>query len=87
MTIKVRSCPKCGGDVRIDHDEYGWFEQCIQCGHTRDLETVVVKPQHPKKDQTQKGENWHLKDRELGPIVPFSLPLEEVRKGRRAKAA
>jgi len=87
MAIKVKNCPKCGGDVRIDRDEYGWFEQCLQCGHTRDLETIVVNPPQPQKGQPQKGGNWHLGKVELGPIVPFSLPPEEERKGKRGRHA
>lgn len=85
MGMKIKGCPKCGGDVRVDRDEYGWFEQCIQCGHTRDLETVVAHPQPPQKRQPTKGENWRLGKVELEPIVPFSLPSEEIRKGRRAR--
>ena len=26
-------CPKCGGNVYHDTDQYGWYEQCLQCGH------------------------------------------------------
>jgi hypothetical protein len=22
-------------------DEYGWYEQCLQCGYLRDLEAIV----------------------------------------------
>ncbi|RJQ37641.1 MAG: hypothetical protein C4555_06025 [Dehalococcoidia bacterium] len=87
MAIRLKSCPKCGGDVRIDRDEYGWFEQCIQCGYERDLETIVVKPQHPQRGEPQKGGNWHHGNVELGPIVPFSLPSEDLRKEKRARTA
>jgi ribosomal protein S27AE len=31
---KIRSCPKCGGDVFLDIDEETWFEHCLQCGYT-----------------------------------------------------
>ncbi len=33
-------CPKCGGSVYLDSDLYGWFEECLQCGHTRNLKKV-----------------------------------------------
>jgi len=82
MTIKLKNCPKCGGDVRIDHDEYGWFEQCIQCGFTRDLETITARPQ---KDLPQKYKGWRLGKLELGPIEPFSLPLEEQRSRKKTR--
>jgi len=38
---KFRSCSRCDGDIFIDRDLYGWFEQCIQCGYMRDLIDVV----------------------------------------------
>lgn len=38
---KLKGCPRCDGDIFIDRDLYGWFEQCIQCGYTRDLRSTV----------------------------------------------
>ena len=34
-------CPKCGGNVYLDRDYYGWYEQCLQCSYTRYLETIA----------------------------------------------
>ena len=33
-------CSKCGGNLYIDKDHYGWYEQCLQCGFTCDLKVV-----------------------------------------------
>ncbi len=33
-----RHCPKCGGRVFLYVDLYGWYEQCINCSHTYNLE-------------------------------------------------
>ena len=41
-TIRLKGCPKCKGDVVIDNDHYGWYEQCLQCGHVSDLPDVVA---------------------------------------------
>jgi hypothetical protein len=30
---KLRSCPRCDGDMFIDADLHGLFEQCLQCGY------------------------------------------------------
>jgi predicted nucleic-acid-binding Zn-ribbon protein len=38
--IKRTKCPKCGGNIYLDSDLYGWFEQCIQCGYTQNLQKV-----------------------------------------------
>jgi len=34
----------------IEKDKYGWYEQCLQCGYLRDMETIlVVKQQQADK--------------------------------------
>ena len=33
----LKSCPRCGGDLFIDRDSEGWFEQCLQCSYRREL--------------------------------------------------
>jgi hypothetical protein len=35
--IKINGCKKCHGALLLDKDEYGWYEECIQCGYTRDV--------------------------------------------------
>lgn len=43
---RFRGCPKCGGDLFIDYDINGWYEECLQCGYLHDLKTVLeVKEQ------------------------------------------
>jgi len=53
--LKVKGCPKCKGDMFVDRDRYGWYEQCLHCGHLRDLETVVTAKQQPPQDEKDKG--------------------------------
>ena len=36
-----KRCPKCGGNVYLDRDYYGWYEKCLQCAYTRDLESIL----------------------------------------------
>ncbi|MDD5701136.1 MAG: hypothetical protein PHU23_03710 [Dehalococcoidales bacterium] len=38
--VQKTKCPKCGGNVYLDSDHYGWFEQCLQCGFTRNMKKV-----------------------------------------------
>jgi predicted nucleic acid-binding Zn-ribbon protein len=39
----LKGCQRCGGDVFIDKDEYGWwYKGCLQCGW-RDELTASVK--------------------------------------------
>jgi ribosomal protein S27AE len=47
---RFKGCPKCGGDVFIDYDLNGWYEECLQCGYLRDLKTVLqVREEKPAK--------------------------------------
>ncbi len=46
---KLKSCPKCGGDLYIDRDIDGWFSQCLQCSHWRELGSVGPTAKRKKK--------------------------------------
>ena len=35
--LRLKGCPRCGGDVSENRDLYGSYEQCIQCGYMKDL--------------------------------------------------
>lgn len=37
---KLKGCARCGGDVYINRDEYGWFVQCLQCGYHNELVNI-----------------------------------------------
>ena len=50
--ISLNSCPKCQGDMVLDNkDEYGWYEQCLQCGYLRDLEVIVQVERQPAAEK------------------------------------
>jgi DNA-directed RNA polymerase subunit M/transcription elongation factor TFIIS len=51
MTILQRRCPKCGGNLYLDYDEYGPIETCLQCGYERNVDTVK-----PNKEPTNSVE-------------------------------
>lgn len=42
---KFKSCPRCDGDMFIDRDLHGWFEQCLQCGYVRNSRNTVKSGQ------------------------------------------
>jgi len=42
-------CPKCGGNLFLDRDLYGWYEQCLQCSYTGDLEAVIERQDGTRK--------------------------------------
>ena len=44
----TRRCPKCGGNLYMDKDYHGWYEQCLQCAYMRDLK-VIYENKKPVK--------------------------------------
>jgi DNA-directed RNA polymerase subunit M/transcription elongation factor TFIIS len=49
-------CPKCGGNLYLDRDYIGWYEQCLQCAYMKDLAIVyqnkikkIAEPAYIKK--------------------------------------
>ena len=37
---RLKSCPRCGGDLLIDRDLDNWYEQCLQCSFRKELKPV-----------------------------------------------
>lgn len=35
--VKLQSCPRCKGSLAIETDLYGAYEDCVNCGYTRDI--------------------------------------------------
>jgi hypothetical protein len=48
--LRLKSCPRCRGDVVIDRDMDGWYEQCLQCGCQRYLESLAETKPSVKKE-------------------------------------
>lgn len=49
-----KSCPRCRGDIFIDRELGGSFEQCLQCGYLRDLpDTVFIKQHNVDKENNE----------------------------------
>lgn len=47
--MKHKSCPKCKGNLIVDSDQYGWYEQCMQCGYLSNLKDMVSAKKSPVK--------------------------------------
>ena len=37
---KVKSCPRCGGDMFVERDLDFWYEQCLQCSYRVELKNL-----------------------------------------------
>ncbi len=50
VTWRLKSCPRCGGDIFVHPDVDGWIEQCLQCSLRREL--PGVSRQKPTANKT-----------------------------------
>jgi len=55
---KLKSCPRCGGDVFVDQDFDTWFEQCLQCSHRRELDTAPALAKRPLRVAEGRRMSW-----------------------------
>jgi DNA-directed RNA polymerase subunit M/transcription elongation factor TFIIS len=39
---RLEICPKCKGHLMLEKDNYGLYQQCLQCGYLHDLQTFPV---------------------------------------------
>jgi len=39
---KLKSCPRCSGDLFIQRETDGWYEECLLCGYQRDVSDIVT---------------------------------------------
>ena len=53
---RFKGCPKCGGDLFVDYDINGWYEECLQCGYLHDLKTVL----EVREEKSAKAEKKEL---------------------------
>ncbi len=37
---KFKGCPRCMGDMFINRDLDGWYEQCLRCSYRRELKNL-----------------------------------------------
>ncbi len=47
--MRLKACPRCGGDVIVESDLHGWYELCLQCGFQRDLPNMAKSQFAPSK--------------------------------------
>ena len=42
VRLRLKGCPRCKGDLVVEVDQWGWYEECIQCGYLHDLQNVTI---------------------------------------------
>ena len=57
-SIKLKTCPKCGGATYRSSDRYGEFRSCFQCGH--------LMAEGPTLRESPAQRSWHTKGKREG---------------------
>lgn len=52
VTISLKACKRCGGDMSYEVDVYGPFRQCLQCSHLEDLPSDAAVEASSKSQKT-----------------------------------
>jgi DNA-directed RNA polymerase subunit M/transcription elongation factor TFIIS len=50
---RLESCPKCKGRLLLEKDNYGLYQQCLQCGYLHDLQTFPVLDSEKIEDEKE----------------------------------
>jgi DNA-directed RNA polymerase subunit M/transcription elongation factor TFIIS len=50
---RLESCPKCKGHLMLEKDNYGLYQQCLQCGYLHDLQTFPVLDSEKIEDEKE----------------------------------
>ena len=56
---KLKSCPRCRGDIAIERELDGWYEQCLQCGYLRDLARITKVYQRSGNEEKEELSRMH----------------------------
>ena len=51
MTANQKDCPRCGGNLFLDQEEYDWYLYCLQCGYHIELREESKSPHHTTRDR------------------------------------
>ncbi len=69
VSWKLKSCPRCAGDLFILRETDGWYEECLSCGYRRDISNLVttnalgqVKIKDPVEIETKTNDFQNIKE-------------------------
>jgi ribosomal protein S27AE len=58
QTWRLKGCIRCGGNVFIEHDSYGWYLVCIQCGYHKELDIPNERRKKPAEEMEGAGAGY-----------------------------
>ena len=67
---KLDSCPKCKGHLLLEKDNYGLYQQCLQCGYLHDLQTFPIIASYETREEKESIVPHHVS------VPYFETPLD-----------
>ncbi len=62
---RLRSCPRCGGDLYIENDlDRNRYEQCLQCSYRHEVKDAGDLNEQPIREEKRTPVAGGLKNRE-----------------------
>jgi DNA-directed RNA polymerase subunit M/transcription elongation factor TFIIS len=65
----LKCCPRCGGDLHSNRDEYGRYLACVQCGH------YLTEAEEIPLGYVVNQRKVVLRPRAVGPVSPGTRPF------------
>jgi hypothetical protein len=56
---RLKGCPRCSGDLFLDKDIHNWYEICLQCGYSKDLQILAEAKRKAYRHTKRAFQNRH----------------------------
>ena len=64
-----KRCPKCGGNVFLEKDSGGWYEQCLQCCRIWYLQTIIDAGGKARNPDTLRVKDYNTEITESDKVI------------------
>jgi hypothetical protein len=71
------SCPKCKGRLLLERDNYGLYQQCLQCGYLHDLQTFPELDSEEIEDEQELVGSHRVPAKGIRGVSQNTTPLFE----------
>jgi len=65
---RLESCPKCKGRLLLEKDNFGSYQQCLQCGYLHDLQTFPALDSEDIEDEKELVGSHHIPAKGTGDV-------------------
>jgi DNA-directed RNA polymerase subunit M/transcription elongation factor TFIIS len=74
---RLENCPKCRGQLLLETDRYGSYQQCLQCGYVHDLQIFPTFISEDTEEEKESIVSRHVSAKYSGAMLQYSEQLSE----------